>query len=283
MATFTQTFGTQGGAYGSQAIQRAQALAATYLPSARTFIRDLAIVLGVMGLYFIARGQAPARLDASVTLTTYLVDIERYLFVFWEPQIQDASIQWHWSKELANFTYAYLHFPVLAAVGIWLWFKDRRAFVFLRNVMFVSMLIGLVFYYTMPAAPPRLMAAHGYDFGFTDTVFSEGTSVSYAQPSLIVNEYAAIPSFHFGWIALASAALWLHTDRRSVKAAALFLTLLMSWAIVASANHLFIDMALGGLVIIASWRIARRLERAPRSQAAAEAGTQRRVLVPHAA
>jgi hypothetical protein len=32
----------------------------------------------------------------------------------------------------------------------------------------------------------------------------------------------------------------------------------MTWAIVASANHLFIDMALGGLVILVAWKIASR-------------------------
>jgi hypothetical protein len=186
------------------------------------------------------------------------VSIERHLHVFWEPQVQAASIHFHATQEIANFTYAYLHFPVLAMVGIWLWFTDRRRFAFLRNVMFVSMLIGLVFYYTMPAAPPRLMAMHGYDLGFTDTVFGGNTSVSYAQPSLILNEYAAIPSFHFGWIALASAAIWCQTERRSVRAVAVFLTVLMTWAIVASANHLFIDMALGGAVIAVSWVLVRR-------------------------
>jgi hypothetical protein len=37
------------------------------------------------------------------------------------------------------------------------------------------------------------------------------------------------------------------------------LTVLMTWEIVASANHLFVDMALGGLVIVASWWVAGRL------------------------
>ena len=150
---------------------------------------------------------------------------------------------------------------VLGAVGAWIWFRDRRDFVFLRNVMFVSMAIGVVFYYAFPAAPPRLMELHGHDLGFTDTVFGGETSVSYAQPSLILNEYAAIPSFHFGWIALASAAIWSQTRMPLVRAAAIGLTLLMTWAIVASANHLFIDMALGGIVIAASWRIARLMQR----------------------
>lgn len=226
----------------------------------RAFGRDFGIVLSVIFVYFLLRGAAPDRLDYSVEVTRVLVGTERALGVFWEPTIQDWSIRSHAVKEFANFVYAYMHFPVLAVVGAWLWLRDREAFRFMRNVMFFSMAIGLVFYWVVPAAPPRLLAAHGYDLGFVDTVFGGDTSVSYAQPSLILNEYAAIPSFHFGWIAMASAAIWVNTRSVTLRSAALTLTVVMTWAIVASANHLFIDMALGGIVILASWQMASRLE-----------------------
>ena len=38
-------------------------------------------------------------------------------------------------------------------------------------------------------------------------------------------------------------------------------SVLMSWAIVASANHFFVDMAMGAAVVAFSWYLARRLER----------------------
>ena len=235
------------------------------------FVRDVTLVLAVIGVYFLARGVAPERIDSSVTLTTHLVQIEQALHVFVEPEIQQVSIQSHLVQEIANFIYAYLHFPVLAVVGVWLWWRGRERFLFMRNVMFVSMLIGVVFYYALPAAPPRLMALYGYDLGFTDTVFGGNTAVSYAQPSLIRNDYAAIPSFHFGWIALAAAAIWVNTGSRSLRGLAALLTVGMTWAIVASANHLFIDMALGGLVIVVSWMVARCFDRR---------GTEREVTPP---
>jgi hypothetical protein len=224
------------------------------------FLRDMAIVVGVIGFYFLVRGVAPDRVAQSVELTTWLIRIEQALHVYVEPQVQAISIRSHTVQEIANFIYAYLHFPVLAVVGIWLWWKGRERFVFMRNVMFISMVIGVVFYYTLPAAPPRLMALHGYDLGFVDTIFGGNTAVSYAQPSLIRNDYAAIPSFHFGWIALASAAIWINTESRLLRGVAVVLSVGMTWAIVASANHLFIDMALGGLVVAISWYIAAKLD-----------------------
>lgn len=229
--------------------------------SAGRFSRDFGVVLSVIGVYFLLRGAAPDRLAYSVDVTRHLVGFEKALHIFWEPKVQELSIRVYAVKEFANFTYAYLHFPVLLVVGAWLWFRDRNAFRFMRNVMFISMVIGLLFYWLVPAAPPRLMAAHGYNLGFVDTVFGGNTHVDYAQPSLILNEYAAIPSFHFGWIAMASAAIWVNTRSVTLRSAAVVLTLVMTWAIVASANHLFFDMALGGLVIVASWQVAKRLER----------------------
>lgn len=232
-----------------------------YLAWVPAFSRDFGIVVAVMLVYFLLRAQAPAPEGFAVAVTERLVDFERWTHTFWEPQVQAVSIHWHAVQEVANFVYAYGHFPVLIAVGAWLWFRGRQRFLFMRNVMFISMVFGLLFYYLLPAAPPRLLAVHGYDLGFVDTVFGGHTAVDYAQPSLILNNYAAVPSFHFGWIALASAAIWVNSTNWFLRAAGIFLSAIMTWAIVASANHLFVDMALGGLLVALSWYIARRLER----------------------
>lgn len=232
----------------------------THLGRVPAFARDFSAVVFVIGVYFVLRGQAPANDGFAVNITTHLVAFEKSFHIFWEPTIQEWSIRYHPVQEFANGIYAYAHFPVLAIVGAWLWFRGRDRFIFMRNTMFISMVIGLVFYYALPAAPPRLMALHGHDLGFVDTVFGGNTSVSYAQPSLLLNEYAAIPSFHFGWIALASAAVWVNTRSTWLRAVAVLVSALMLWAIVASANHLFIDMALGAIVVGISWYAARRIE-----------------------
>lgn len=237
------------------------------------FAADFGIVIAVIVAYFLLRGAAPDRIADAVALSLWLVEVERRLGVFVEPAIQEVSIRHHWVQEVANFTYAYLHFPVLAAVGVWLWWQERDRFVFLRTVMLVSMAVGLVFYYALPAAPPRLMAEYGYDFGFTDTVFGGNTAVSYDQPSLIRNDFAAIPSFHFGWMLLASMAIWVNTRSRALRAIAVALSALMAWSIVASANHYFLDMVAGGGVIVVAWVIARWLMRST-------ATTRRLIRVP---
>jgi hypothetical protein len=103
----------------AQDITHGAAAARRSLAWAPAFARDAAIVLAVIGVYFLLRGMAPTRIDDSVALTNDLVAFEKATHTFWEPQVQDWSLQNHWIQELANFTYAYLHFPVLAAVGAW--------------------------------------------------------------------------------------------------------------------------------------------------------------------
>ncbi len=225
------------------------------------FGKDFGIVVGVILVYFVLRGQAPGNDTFAVGVAWDLVRSERWLHIFWEPTIQAWSIHYHWSQEVANFVYAYLHFPVLIVVGVWLWFRGRERFTEMRNTMFISMVIGLCFYYLLPTAPPRLLAAHGHDLGFVDTVFGGNTAVTYSQPSLLLNNYAAIPSFHFGWIVMASAAIWVNTESRTLRVIAVALSAVMGWAIVASANHFFFDMALGVAVVVLSWWLATRLAR----------------------
>jgi hypothetical protein len=229
----------------------------------RRFCRDFGPLVAVFLVYFLLRAQAPVDVDRAVNLAVRFVDIEKSLGVFHEQGLQGATTGARWSRELANVTYAYLHFPVLAGMGAWLWWRNPARFALVRNTMYVSMVIGLAFYYLVPVASPRLLASYGHDYGFVDTVFGGGTAVLYPQPSFYVNDFAAVPSYHFGWMALASVAIWAETRNPFGRLFAAGLLVAMAWASAATANHLFIDMALGGLAVGVSWGVARRISRRP--------------------
>jgi hypothetical protein len=243
------------------------------------FACDFAPIVVATLVYFWLRGLGPfGSVQRAVDLTVRLIDFEKVFGIFRERDLQEATLHWAWTKELANYVYSYLHFPALIGVGAWIWLRDRRLFRTVRNTLYISMVIGLFFYYLVPAAPPRLMALYGHDYGFVDTVFGGGTSVRYPQPGLFENDYAAIPSFHFGWMALVSVALWSSTRNPFLRAFAFLLLAAMTWASAATANHLFVDMALGGIVILVAWRLNgpvvrlwRRAARPPRRPPASSA------------
>ena len=217
----------------------------------------------VLVVYFLLRGIRPEATDDSVARSLHLIRFEQRLGLFHEVSWQSAFIDHHWLMSAANWIYAWGHYPVLLAIALWLVIKDPLRFRFVRNVMLISAIIGVLTYWILPAAPPRLMAAHGYDYGFIDTVHGAASNAHYFQPGPFVNDYAALPSFHFGWILLATLAIWVNTERRLVRAAAVGMSVVMFWAITVTGNHYFFDMVFGAAVVLLSWVIVAALSNGP--------------------
>lgn len=209
----------------------------------------------IMLAYFCVRGVRPENVDSSVDRSLQVIRFEQQTGLFQEVHLQQAFLPHAHLMHIANLVYAWGHYPVMLAIALWLVVKDPARFRFVRNVLLVSAILGIATYWLMPAAPPRLMEIHGYDFGFVDTVHGATSDVAYFQPGPFVNDYAALPSFHFGWIALASAAVWVNTRSRALRAAAVIMSLAMWWAVTVTGNHYFFDMVFGAVVVGASWLI----------------------------
>ena len=212
-----------------------------------------------MVLYFYLRGIRPDNAEGAVTRSLRLIQFEQSIGVFQEVRWQAAFLGHGWAMEAANVIYAWGHYPVMAAIALWLVIKDPVRFRFVRNVLLVSALIGIVSYWIIPAAPPRLMESYGYDYGFIDTVHGAASNVNYFQPGPFVNDYAALPSFHFGWILLSSMAVWTNTNNRYVRSVAVAMSVVMWWAVTVTGNHYFFDMVMGGVVVVLSWLFVRAM------------------------
>lgn len=221
---------------------------------------EMAATVALIALYFLIRG---AHLDdpgASVARALRIVELERDVGIFHERAWQQAVLDHRLLVDIAGFIYVWLEHPVIFGVGVWLALRDIDRFRFIRNVMLVSAVMGIIGYWTIPAAPPRLLAAYGYDLGFVD-VIHEGTpgGVRDMQPGPLKNEYAALPSFHFAWIALITAAIWYGTRNWTMRAIGVALSAAMLWAVVVTGNHFFFDIILGLLVLAAAWYVTKAL------------------------
>ena len=221
-------------------------------------------------IYFFVRGGRPDDIEASLGRGLQIVDLEKRLGIFTEVHWQEMFLQYDLLMAIANQVYAWGHYPVLAAIGTWLAIKNPSRFRFVRNVMLLSGVLGIAAYWLLPTAPPRLLHLSGIDFGFVDTVHG-GAGVVYLQPAPFVNDFAALPSFHFGWIALASAAIWVNTRNPFLRAFAVALSIVMWWAIVVTGNHFFFDMVAGGFIVGISWVAVAYLDRIGVSQRLTEA------------
>jgi len=233
-----------------------------YFRSFSLYGLEMLIFLGFLGLYFFLRGIAPDRVDLATNNALRIIDIERALGIYREVDWQRSVINNESAINLANFMYLYMHLPFLALIGLCFFHSDRRKHRVLRNAILLSAFLGVPFYHLIPVTPPRLMELQGVDLGFVDTLESSRRP----RPGPFVNWYAAIPSYHFGWIALAAFGVFWVWKSAILRALGVAFAALMWWSIVVTANHYFLDMALG-LVIVAgalwlAWRWEIRAERA---------------------
>ena len=205
---------------------------------------EMSMFLVFFAVYFLLRGIAPDRVDTATANAMHIVDLERTLHIFSEPAWQREALQSRAAVEFGNFMYLYMHLPFLAVYGFFLFHADRRKHRVIRNAILLSAFVGIPFYHLIPVTPPRLLAESGIDLGFVDTLASERRP----RPGPFTNWYAAIPSYHFGWILLGTIGTWWVWKSVWLRAGSLIFAAAMWWSIVITGNHYFLDMVLGGVI-----------------------------------
>ncbi|HMO54792.1 MAG TPA: phosphatase PAP2 family protein, partial [Tepidiformaceae bacterium] len=117
-----------------------------------------------------------------------------------------------------------------------------------RNAFLISGGAGPIVFATFPVAPPRLT-----EMDVIDTVTRHSNAYRFLQPPAFTNQYAALPSLHFGWNLLIGIAIFRVVNARWLKAIAVLIPVAMALAVVLTANHYIVDpiagaaFALGGL------------------------------------
>ena len=224
---------------------RARQLAARVLPRGPVdALRQLLLFGGAYYLYRIVRGVVDGEVTAAFSHARWIVNLERGLHLFFEPSVQTWTVGRSWLIHGADFTYVNAHFVISTAFLVWLYFWRNEAFYFVRNMFMVAMGLALVLYVLYPTAPPRFMP----EWGFTDTVtdfFGQGASHS---ASVLYNPYAAMPSMHVAFALMVGV-----TGLRLVKWMPgrvfwMMYPLFISWVVIVTANHFWLDAAMGAVV-----------------------------------
>jgi membrane-associated phospholipid phosphatase len=219
-------------------------------------VREIGLVAAGLLIYFLIRGNVTERAADATRNAAAIIDVQKALGIFWEPQMQAWILNSAFQIRFWNWVYFWAHAPAIVIVGLWLLWRHWNTYVLIRNAFLVSAVLGLICYYLFPVAPPRLMPG----YGFVDTMLLYSTT-SYQAQSLkpFVNPYAAMPSLHFGWAFLLGVGVyWVLRDVRGL-AIGVLLTLSMGFAIVLTANHYILDAVAGfavamiGLLVAVWW------------------------------
>ena len=227
---------------------------------ARTLLEVL-IIVPAYALYQLVRGTVHDRVPEAVDRATKLVAIEQTLGIFREAEFQSRIMTWEIAVRIVNTVYVWGHLPLIIIVGIWLLTFHHQRYALFRNAFLISGAIALVLFYLIPTAPPHYLQS----WGFGDTAVSSGSDYIF-QPPAFVNQYAAMPSLHFGWSLLASMAIFTTLQSR-LRYLALLVPVATLGGVILTGNHFFLDVAAGAAVaMLALWIAMQLRSRLPRTK-----------------
>ncbi|MEU2896954.1 bifunctional glycosyltransferase 87/phosphatase PAP2 family protein [Streptomyces sp. NPDC001273] len=176
-----------------------------------------------------------------------ILDLERLLHIDIEHTVNHAVVKVGWLRDFFDFYYTSFHFLVpLTVLGVLVWRRpvDYR---WARSALGFTTVLALVGFWLYPLAPPRLMP----DFGIIDTVHGvqDFSQPEYGTLTHLTNQYAAMPSLHFGWSLWCGLVIAIIAPKAWMKALGLLHPLFTAAAIVATGNHWILDAAGGALVV----------------------------------
>jgi hypothetical protein len=241
-----------------------------------------------------------------------IIRLEKHLGLFIEQPIQAWFLQFPSAIALLNKIYSFIHLPATISFLVLLyWFCITRhrqrplqsssshshLYETRRRTLAVCNLLAFLIFSTWPCMPPRLMddtklqenpIPDDKPFGFIDTVHAYKTTISAFNNERFTNQFAAMPSMHFGYslligITIATLPLSTHTSSRGRLRLPSPVSLIhrrtktlriprLSWqrslcitagisypltiltAIIATANHFVLDAVAGAIVVGIAWR-----------------------------
>jgi hypothetical protein len=246
-------------AVAGRTAQRLRGSASSLLPRGPL---DLLIQLVLLAVAYWAWRHARGAVDGSMGLSFShardLVSTERSLGLLIEPGLQHWAVDAGWPADVARWGYANLHFKGSCLMLAILYVGYRGSYGFVRNAVFAAMAISVIGYALFPTAPPRFLPELGLD---------PSSSVTGNNPLLsapgdpLFNPFAAVPSMHVGLSVILAWSLGILVRPRLLQAALFAYPLLMTFVVIASGNHFWLDAVFGLLTAALAVGVAMLLAR----------------------
>jgi PAP2 superfamily len=218
--------------------------------------RQLSLFVAAELCYEAVRGIADGARATAFVNGQNVIDFEKGTHTFFEPNFQALFIHQRWVIDFANFMYMNSHFVVTTAFLVWLYLFRNQNFYFVRNMFMVAMGLAVLGYALLPTAPPRLFPSEH----LVDTI------TSYAQVNhdsglvkLFINPYAAIPSMHVAFSTMIGVTGVLISRHAITRVLWTLYPLLVFWVVIVTANHFWVDGAIGLMVAALSAVAARQI------------------------
>lgn len=205
---------------------------------------ELAVVAVLLFAYDHIRALSTARAAEAMSAGHRLLADESALHVDVE-QWANTLLAQHVSWELfASWYYQLAHTTVTMSVLCYLWVCCPAGYRRARNALIATNAVALLVFWLFPVAPPRLLTGAGFIDAGLVTGAQAATTVS-------PNQFAAMPSLHVAWAIWVAVQVTRNVPSRFAHATAVAYAVTTSVVVVATGNHYVLDVAAGGLLVLA--------------------------------
>src|SRR5215213_5652353 len=219
--------------------------AARFLPQGwPDLLRQIVLFCGAYWLYRLVRGFTDGRAAEAFNHARELISLERSLGLFIEPTVHAWASGREWIIDLTSWMYVNSHFTITTLTLAFIYLRRNQSFYFIRNMFMVAMGVALVLYAAYPTAPPRFMP----EWGFSDSVARfTGITAEGSSADALYNPFAAVPSMHVAFALMLGIPMASMVRRMWIKALWLVYPLLVTFVVIATANHWWFDAFTGAL------------------------------------
>ncbi|MFI1012736.1 bifunctional glycosyltransferase 87/phosphatase PAP2 family protein [Streptomyces sp. NPDC020965] len=198
-------------------------------------------------IYSRIRLAATGSVDSAREHGRQINSIEQTLGIDIEHWFNHAVVKVGWLEDFFNFYYTTFHFPIPLIILALLYIRRPADYRWARSALAFATVLALVGFWFYPLSPPRLMPG----MGFIDTVHKtqDLANPEFGPLTAVTNQYAAMPSLHFGWSLWCGVVVVMLAPKMWMKALGLVHPLITICVIVGTANHWILD-AVGGAVVV---------------------------------
>jgi hypothetical protein len=239
---------------------------------------ELLLIRIVYSAYAQVRAAAQSSRGVAEEHGRQILSIESALRIDIEHWVNHAVVSTPLLKAVFDFYYTSFHFGVPLLILGFLYLRRPIDYRWARASLGFATLLALVGFWFFPLAPPRLMPG----LGFIDTVHGaqDLAHPDYGAMTAVTNQYAAMPSLHFGWSLWCGVVIVVLAPKAWQKALGLIHPVMTVCAIVATANHWVLDAVGGAAVVAAGFGLTYLLAGPRRVEEPAEAAAGQREPVP---
>ncbi len=238
--------------------------------------REIAIAVGFYVVYSMVRntfGAGPESRSIAFRHARGVIKVEKALGLWFEPDLQSWYLGLPGNGLIRgwNIFYGTAHFLVTIGVLVAAFRWAPQVYRFVRTMLAGTTALALVGFATYTLMPPRLLddpstygacAAQGYagchGFGIVDTIDRWGGLWKFGSGGMasVSNQYAAMPSLHFGWSTWCAVALVMAVGSGRLRWLAFLYPAVTLFCILITGNHFWLDAFFGGIALAGGAAIA---------------------------